>query len=537
MKLKPTDVKNKPVLIDLGCGMVYCAPPEPDLNDMTNAMLGSQKRVLFKNITKNKGHGLRKFRNFVRKFIKEHLKPIEPDSDRAPETWLENNKSYTFKEKEELLKKWEKMNKSEGEYKDPMIIKVKQSFIKDETYTQFKYSRGIHGRTDEFKLLLGPVAKLIEKYLFQESPLEKFFIKKIPVPDRPSYLMDNVFAPGFSYFCNDYTGFEGLLGPEFMAACEFQLYTYMVSILPDEEKKRFNGMFRAVCFGKNHMTYKNVNIDVSGCRMSGEMFTSLGNGFSNLMVVLYWFSLQGVTDINSIHGVVEGDDSLFRMSVIPPSIEFYDSLGLVAKPEVIADIREASFCGQVFSDTSSVICDPNKVLLNFGWTSSKYMHFKDSFHLSLLRAKAWSLGYQYKNCPILSSMARCYLRLTRSYEVINVVKYMPTYKREEFLNMLDIGRPELNPIITEESRLLMEKLYKVSPEQQRAYETYFDNLNCLEPIPDFGLNIHNDCYVYKDMYVLDVFSYNKNEWNWMIYHQPQHSTNLIEVSPISFQAK
>ncbi len=78
--------------------------------------------------------------------------------------------------------------------------------------------------------------------------------------------------------------------------------------------------------------------------MSGEMNTSLGNGFSNLMFMLYACEIQGI----ECDGIVEGDDGAFALS-LKPGQKFDESIfaemGLTIKLEKHTDLMSMSFCG------------------------------------------------------------------------------------------------------------------------------------------------------------------------------------------------
>lgn len=521
VKLRKEEKIFKPVMMSLGPALENLTPPMPDLKSMTNKLLGGQKRVGFAPPIPDKKM-LRKLRSLTRYVLKKCVHPLEHGIDLSVPKWLLNNKSYTAKEKMDLLKIHSEMMESEPINKH---IKV-GGFLKEETYLQFKYPRGINARPDEFKIMLGPVAAAMEEVIFKTSQLQRFFIKKVPANLRAQFMMDNIYSPTCQYFTNDFTGYEGLLTPALMRNCEFLLYSWMVSGLAKEERELYVKLFRSICFGLNRIECGNIVFEIEGCRMSGEMVTSLGNGFTNLMISLLWFDINGI-EIDDVFGVVEGDDSLFRMSVIPPDEEFYSSLGLKAKMEIHKTINTASFCGQLFAEgTTDIICDPNKALLNFGWASSRYLNFSKNYHLALLRAKAWSYGYQYQACPIISSMARAYLRLTRSHDLTRVLRDMDLYKRAMLIEAMDAGRPELNKKVDDRSRSLMHEVFGISPELQIKYENYFDSLEEIKNIPDFGLIAHDDCSFYHEHYVMNLPKSCSSNWNLYETHQPINASNL-----------
>jgi len=91
-----------------------------------------------------------------------------------------------------------------------------------------------------------------------------------------------------------------------MDAVEFELYRFMA---PDDALGAKFLTDIQVMQEMNRCYSKYVKIEVEATRMSGEMNTSLGNGFSNLMFMLYACHVQGI----AAEGIVEGDDGVFAL--------------------------------------------------------------------------------------------------------------------------------------------------------------------------------------------------------------------------------
>ena len=164
----------------------------------------------------------------------------------------------------------------------------------------------------------------------------------MPVPDRPQHIIDKLWLPGSSYVATDYTAYESHFVAELMEAIEFVLYEHMTQHL--KEGPRFMELMRGVLAGKRKAQFKYFDVEVNATRMSGEMNTSLGNGFANLM--LFEFACHKVG--SECVGVVEGDDGLFRVNgPIPPS-NLFESLGFTIKAVTHERLETASFCGMVF---------------------------------------------------------------------------------------------------------------------------------------------------------------------------------------------
>lgn len=283
----------------------------------------------------------------------------------------------------------------------------------------------------------------------------------------------------------DYTAFESLFTKEVMESCEFVMYEYMTQYLPCH--KIFMHYIRKVIAGTNHCVFKYFTIDVLATRMSGEMNTSLGNGFSNLMFTLFLAEENGCLNIR---GVVEGDDGLFTMEGLFPTVEQYKSLGLVIKQDIHDSISTASFCGIVFADRDrNIITNPLDEILNFGYCSGKYAKANERTRMQLLRAKALSMVYQYPGCPMLGALARYGLRMTKNCQVGRLLNNgtFNMWEKEQLLEALayfkkDYKHLSIQKDIGFDSRLLVEQLYGIPITVQVKFEEYMDAKTDLSPI-------------------------------------------------------
>jgi hypothetical protein len=375
-------------------------------------------------------------------------------------------------------------------------------FIKDETYEEFKHPRGIYARCDEAKVLTGPWFKLIEKELFKLP----YFIKKIPKRDRAKYLYAWLYDEFSTYFASDFTSYESHFVAKVMQALEIKFYKYMTAKLPDS--KWFHWFLDNVLCGVNRIQFNYFVFDIEATRMSGEMNTSLGNGFSTLMLLLFVAHKSGY-DWRSFRAAVEGDDSLSGIDKRGLKSELFEKLGFTIKPEFHEQLNTASFCGNIFDpDDLITITDIKSTLASFGWTNRRYSRSKYSKKMGLLRSKAMSLLYEYPGCPVLQSLASAVIRLTNGYRAVLPVsnEYDRYHQKEMLLFMRQFGLPTRDvPINT---RLLVEKLYSIPVSVQIQWETYFDNLQELGPqFSTFLVDISpNDWKVYFQTYCVDVRS-------------------------------
>jgi len=359
------------------------------------------------------------------------------------------------------------------------------SFIKDELYPAYKHSRAINSRTDAMKCALGPIFKLIEKEVFSLD----WFIKKIPVSERPNYIMDRVYIENGMFVTTDYTAFESLFTPDLMKSCELIMYKYMTKNL---QGHHFTEIIEDLLTGENVCRFKWFTVSILGKRMSGEMCTSLGNGFSNLMAMLFLCEELG----SEVVGVVEGDDGLFCVKGECPTARMFQELGLLIKMDVHNTISTASFCGLIFDPLDRInVTDPIDALLSFGWTSKRYAKSKSKKLKGLLRAKALSLAYSYPGCPILQSLSDYGLRVTHGVRID--LNALDSWKREQF--MLELGKVRVRKTVPLRTRLLMQDLYNIPIHVQRGIEMYLDGLQDLHALDCAWINM---CVPdkYKDYY-------------------------------------
>jgi hypothetical protein len=459
---------RKPVQTSLGCHVRGMALPHVDPGDTKTALDGAKKRMASWMPPEMDQNLAEEFTAFVDQWISENLTPLPSDSDCSVEKWLETT-HYPQWRKEQLLKK----NLGIVNENDLKHLFVK-CFIKDETYTEYKHARGIYSRTDEFKTMVGPIFRLIEKQLFAKD----CFIKKIPVNERPQYILDYLRRDGCEYLATDFTSYEAHFR-KLMDYCEFRLYEYMTKDLP--KGKWFMDLLRRSVGSTNRCIFKWFDFTVWRRRMSGEMCTSLGNGFTNLMLLKFLFKKTPNSVL--IAALVEGDDGLTAFQGDRPSAELISSLGLRLKLEYVTDVNLASFCGQIFDvDEKMVVTNPMEVIASFGWTTARYLKSSDKRLKQLLRSKALSYLYQYPGCPIVASLAKYGLRMTREVRARGPVTN--EYEREEFEIMVkamakyDFTSYTVGP----KTRKLVALLYNIPEEIQTRIEQYLDGLTSLQPL-------------------------------------------------------
>jgi hypothetical protein len=431
------------------------------MKDMSTIVMGACKRILNPLPREMSPLMLKRFKIFVTNWVKLNLVPLPTDVDTSRETWL-SQANYPEWRKQELrsidLTEWEV----------PKEFFECKSFIKYETYAEYKHARTINPRPDEFKVFSGPIFKLIEKEVFKLS----YFIKKVPLDDRAEYIMDNVYVPGSSYFVTDYTSFESSFTPSVLDACEMVLYKHMSQGLPGGAGW-FKTIRKALC-GKQKLQFGHVTATTRGTRMSGDMCTSLGNGFTNLMLMLF---AGECLDLGHMRAVFEGDDGLGCFEKGVPNSDFFLKLGFRVKLEIVPDLFEASFCGMVFDpEAKQKMNDPQAFFADLGWTTAQYMGASRPKLLGLLKAKAMSGLYEWRGAPMVPHLCRRICHLTRKYDWRVVLKSKSTsmWLREQYIEMAQSSLPFEEPKMA--TRLLFEKRYGIPITAQLAFESRADSL-------------------------------------------------------------
>lgn len=435
------------------------------------------------------------------------MTPLPADTDTGFEAWIVNT-PYPMWKKDAFRKVYDDtygfINAQNVHKVDPKtgVIHVNKyckvnSFQKDETYPTYKAARAINSREDAFKVRTGPIFKLIEKALFALP----YFIKHTPVDERAQEILRELFQECSTIIGTDYTAYESLFTKPFMEACEFQLYDYMTSEIEDQE---WSKIVKSALSGPNHCQFRNkFTMVVDATRMSGEMCTSLGNSFANLMSMMF---IAEETGMKSLRARVEGDDGIFTFFGPTPTAKDFAEIGLIIKIDVYDNLTEGSFCGIIANSEEMInVTDPINTMLDFGWTTRQYTDASDKKSRGLLKSKALSLAYQYPGCPVLSSLAQYGLRMTEG------LRYnlgdMCEYERKIFKQLIKKHEDKVpHKEVGRKTRLLVEQKFGLLVEDQIAIEFYLDNKTDLSPINCSAVlsNCNLDSKDYYEKYVFDA---------------------------------
>lgn len=495
--------RRPPVSVSLGVHARGAVLPRP-ADDPVSAASGAMKRIAT-DPGKMSRRMKRQFARFVERFCKRWLIPLDPTTDLSVEGWLSDNTTYSASRKQALLSVWnEGQHKMAGPFEFHNNHKRHayrvNNFIKDEFYAEYKHPRMINSRSDMFKCVVGPLFSAIAKDTFNlKFPGKSYgpLIKYVPVSDRPVVLRDLLTEFEELYQVTDYSSFEAHFTAEVMETCEFQLYKHMTSKLPNSSE--FMDLLRDSMCKVNTLRNKWFRVLIDAVRMSGEMNTSLGNGFSNMMFTLFQANQTHLKNgyvgsldswisncFEYVRGVFEGDDGLcvFHPSCRPTSADF-QAMGMIIKLEDHKEIGTASFCGNVFDPIDMIqVCDPLKVLCSMGWSNKKYVRATSATKASILRCKANSYINQYPGCPIVQALSLYVLRVT-SVDLDRELRYLDNSghwakgKYRQAYDKLETLVPLATPGRT---RDLVERMFQVPPECQIEMENWFHAQTELVPI-------------------------------------------------------
>jgi hypothetical protein len=501
--------RNELAARSLGVHVVGYAPPIPSKHDAETLEAGAEKR-LCKKMPDQRPIPMREIRSHCRYTCHKLFTPISRDYVFDVDEWLATT-HYSEQRKDQLRGVWfalvTGLNNMVGKVyrkmkrfivdcfgktvdEDPSPLHFSQhpfhtaalhwddkyyknkSFIKAESYPTYKHARWINSRSDQFKVLTGPVFKAIEKEVFKLP----CFIKKIPVMDRAKYINDMMGQLDGTFIATDYSSFERAFNPAVVKAVEMQMYKYMMKNHPE--------MWNVVEIIEKGLTSdqlcgaSSVRVKTQA-RMSGDMCTSLGNGFTNFLIMSYWAHKNNF----EFCGVVEGDDGLFRVpseDLIPPS-EFYNDLGFEIKLVRTDRLNEGGFCKLYYApDEPENLQDPIPVVLRTGWTLSSKMHGGPGTMRELLRAKGFSLMCETPHCPIITAMAKWIMRITEGSEIAAPETW---WEHERWRNY-DAHRATEKLISgpTIGQRCFVERFWGIAIEDQLEIENWFDNSKVIEPI-------------------------------------------------------
>lgn len=267
------------------------------------------------------------FIKFARHYIKHHIQPLPEglDEDVLLEDWLHQSK-YDADRKA----KFRELNKQMRRHEIPRRQYLQlTSFIKSEFYTEPKEARIINSRSDAFKSRIGPFIHAAERIVYDDH-----FIKHC----KPSEVVEKMRAKsaGFEVFYEtDYSSFEGSFSPTYLKKVEFYLLSRLFYNYPE-----IVSLCALATNTNNKLIYrKRYTAEFPGSRMSGEMWTSMCNGYMNKLLVEFVAKRSDAF----VDYLVEGDDG-FICSNKPLNWNLTADAGFKLKCELVTDPMDVQFC-------------------------------------------------------------------------------------------------------------------------------------------------------------------------------------------------
>lgn len=274
----------------------------------------------------------------------------------------------------------------------------------------------------------------------------------------------------------------------------------MTQNLPRERRDEFMKLWKSAVCGENEINVNDMfTVFLQATRMSGEMNTSLGNGWSNLVLFLFAMHENNASweEILKCSGFVEGDDALFNVPPeYAPSTEQMYNLGFRLKVKVVESLERASFCGLIFDPEELIsVTDPLHVIMKMAWLPRKYNDANEQTRVELLKAKALSALYQYNGCPIITP---CCVNVLEQLSDVEFTKKSwdsyDSYHKDIFEQAKkDFSVRETLP----KTRELVETQYGISPSMQFQMEEILRHVKIGQ---DFTLCMPNDYDLFARCY-------------------------------------
>lgn len=461
---KPPDPTRRPMSADLGCAVPGLAPIIPD----TRLKLNQQVSILHRLATGHEvmARGTRRvLAGIMSREVKKVAIPMDIDfSWETMESKLRSrhkNQQYidAMKEAFDLLEETDGRNRV-SETWDKHMARV-DGFIKEESYPNYKAPRNICAASDAHKVFFSPWFDLLEK-IHETDPT---CVKAIPVCDRIRFVRDRLERDGVTYAATDHTRFESGVSKEWMQLCIIHYFRPLLHHLPGYAMFE-RAMMKCSMLKKIH--FKEWKCKIQATQFSGTRFTSFLNWLINKFGILFVARMS----LCEIDFIAEGDDAIIAELRGQLDPKWYVCLCQDVKFERFTRLGDASFVGNLYSDSLQMIKDPWKVLINFGWSTSQYTVSSDKTLRTLARVKAHSLVAELPACPVLSEVGATVLRLTEG-NAENVERLVSRMRLNEYqkdkLEILLAKPTNVHPIALE-TRLVFEQLFGIPVALQERIE-------------------------------------------------------------------
>jgi len=380
---------------------------------------------------KTPGHS--NFRSHTRKAVHYLLGDwsVEGNYDELYKVWREEN-NYSESRKLQLDKiydyivvNWDGLLSELNGPKWPKWAYCKSFGKREFLAKDGKSLRSISSRSDLIKVLIGPYVHAMEKQMYDTTTkLGRHFFKH-RAPEEQFDVIDSFNVASMNVLETDHTNFEGSISGDTQMACENQFYSRALR----HQDKRILTVFRNLATQNVNCRYGCGKLQMKSIRMSGEMYTSLGNGLTNLIAMHYCVNQISPVTWDNFNCIVEGDDGLTNLpkTIDPKSVEeVFKTLGFEVTMAVHHDATLASFCGKVYNTrTRTIMTDPTYALNACGWSTSSTALNPDNL-ACLTALKGFSLRSQYTRCPVIWAAAARMIR-TGGKNAAELSRFMDRY--------------------------------------------------------------------------------------------------------------
>lgn len=467
--------RRQVVAVSLGAHAFGACYPHPVMNDAYSTIAGAATRLallkppfdcsLEASLTK-----------FVHDWCDYYVRPLPFDTDLTVESWLPKT-AYSALRQAQLL--------ATHYAERPKRWRACKSFIKDEFYVEPKTPRTINSRSDWFKTMVGPIFHAIGEAVFSLP----CFIKHVPIEERVNHIIEVISMLGAEIDETDFSSFEAHFKKFILSLIPHAVYRrYLINLLSRMCVKLFLEFMEDVIEGPQKLYFAKVIIDLVEAEMSGEMSTSLTNSITNLILYCWLLSRKYGRNVWENKGIFEGDDGInARRPEHRLSSDDFKQVGFECKMKTSTDISGTDFCSLIFDEMERIpVTDVVKVYIKFGWGTGQFICGNTMKCLELLRAKSFSILYQYPGCPVLYELARYGLRVTKWISMERFFKRAHGNRRDmEMFQRAYAKRFELEKLQFVEcprTRELISRRFGLSVAEQLAAESYLRGLNTLQPL-------------------------------------------------------
>lgn len=422
---------------------------------------------------------LKKFKSFVQSFIHKNYRPVQHldvTHENMDKYWLDGSK-YSLKKKQlfhDALEDYLTIGKSRDFYNC-------SSFIKKENYPEYKYPRIINSRSDQFKAVVAPLIHLIEEqvcvneHTIKHKEKHQFTQRMLEIQDKFGRVYET-----------DYSSFEGSYSPEFQAVCEKELLMWMLSDNLEVKK-----VVRHVYTHPNKCYWKGGCATIPGSRMSGDMWTSSMNGFTNRMLFEYTVSQNAKAQQAPIDYdfIVEGDDGMMGTSR-SIDLSYVTKLGFKLKINIAEDLNDLSFCGINVCD-GKYVPDVPRTLAGLTFSTDPGTAQSERRRKEMVYARGLSLMVESSGIPILQDLAVKLLSIGSTHYKVRDIDWWylhNMFKSDDLLIGTNAFIKRYHSPVTLGMRRFVETKYKIPIRDQYYIESKIKDIT-LDQI------LNSTCYI------------------------------------------